>query len=85
MRVLIRVRPNAGRASVGGAREGELVIEVNAPAIDGKATAAALKALAKALGIAPREVVLLRGATTRTKLVELPDACGPGVADLLAR
>lgn len=83
--MLVRVKPGASRASIGGAREGELLIEVNAPPVDGKATAAALKALAKALGIAPSDVVLLRGATSRTKLVEVPDTCAAGIADLLAR
>jgi uncharacterized protein len=85
MRVLVRVKPGAGRTSVGGSRKGELLIEVNAPPVDGKATAAALKTLAKALGIAPSDVVLVRGATSRTKLVEVPESCAAGIADLLAR
>lgn len=85
MRVLVQVKPGASRAAVGGEREGALLIAVNAQPTGGQATAAALKALAKALGVAPREVVLLRGATSRTKLVEVPDSCADAVAGLLAR
>ncbi len=58
-----------------GGRYGDatLVVAVQAPAVDGRATAAALKALAKALGKPVREVTLVSGATSRTKLVELPE------------
>lgn len=63
-----------------GGRYGDdaLVVAVQAPAVDGRATAAALKALADALGCVPRDVSLVSGATSRTKAVEIPD-------DLLAR
>lgn len=58
-----------------GGRYGDdaLVVAVQAPAVDGRATAAALKALAKALGCVSREVSLVSGATSRTKAVEIPD------------
>jgi uncharacterized protein len=56
-----------------GGRYGDatLVVAVQAPAVDGRATEAALKALAKSLGIATRDVTLVSGATSRTKLVEV--------------
>ncbi len=69
----IRVKPGASRTRVGG-RYGDdtLVVAVQAPAVDGRATEAALKALAKSLGVPAREVTLVSGATSRTKLVEIP-------------
>jgi uncharacterized protein len=77
------VKPGAGRTRVGG-RYGDdvLVVAVQAPAVDGRATAAALKALAEALGVPAREVELVSGATSRTKLVEIPDDCAGRFADL---
>lgn len=56
-----------------GGRYGEsaLVVAVQVPAVDGRATRAALKALAEALGIPSREVTLVSGAKSRTKLVEV--------------
>jgi len=68
-----------------GGRYGEdvLVVAVQAPAVDGRATAAALKALAEALGVPVRDVNLVSGATSRTKLVEIPDGLAGRFADLL--
>jgi uncharacterized protein YggU (UPF0235/DUF167 family) len=83
--VTLRVRPGASRTLVGGSYDGQLVVRVAARAVDGAATEAALLAVAKALGVKAREVVLVSGATARTKVVEVPDACAPAVAELLAR
>ncbi len=46
MRVTIRVRPGAGRTQVGGEHAGALLVRVGAPAVDGRATEAALAAVA---------------------------------------
>lgn len=73
MRVAIHVKPGAGRTAVGG-RHGEgdvLVVSVTARAVDGKATEAALRAVAEAFGVRRREVSLVMGATSRDKLVEV--------------
>lgn len=69
----IRVRPGAGRTAVGGVHDGALVVRVSERAVDGRATRAALAALASALGVRPRQVTLVSGATSRTKVVEIPD------------
>ncbi len=82
MRVTIRVRPGASRTKVGGRYGDALVVAVNAPAVDGRATAAALAALADAVGVRARDVRLVTGATSRTKVVELPDECRATVAAL---
>lgn len=68
-----------------GGRYGDdtLVVAVSAPAVDGRATEAALQALARALGCRPREVSLVSGATSRTKVVEVPDASLPRFQELL--
>jgi uncharacterized protein len=84
VRVTIRVRPGAGRTLVGGSYDGALVVRVSAPPVDGRATAAALAALAAALGLRPREVTLVTGATSRTKVVEIPDAAAAAYAALLS-
>jgi len=44
---------------------------VNARAVDGKATEAALRALAEALGVRRSEVTLATGANSRTKLIDV--------------
>ncbi|MEH1057652.1 DUF167 domain-containing protein [Micromonospora sp. CPCC 206171] len=86
--VAVRVKPGASRARVGGRFDGPhgpaLVIAVNAPAVDGRATEAARKALAGALGVRPAAVSLRTGAASRDKLftVERP---APGLTDVLRR
>ena len=73
MRLSIRVRPGSSRTVVGGSHDGALVVRVSTPAVDGRATEAALRALAEALAVRRSEVTLVRGATTRTKVVEVPE------------
>jgi uncharacterized protein YggU (UPF0235/DUF167 family) len=71
--VAVRVRPGASRTRVGGSYgEGEgarLVVAVTARAVDGAATSAVLRAVAEALGVRPHQVTLLRGATSRDKVL----------------
>jgi uncharacterized protein YggU (UPF0235/DUF167 family) len=83
MRIPIRVKPGSSRTRVGGSHDGALIVSVNARAVDGQATSAALKALAGALGCRPREIHLVAGATHRTKIVEIPDELGAQVQRLL--
>jgi uncharacterized protein len=92
LRVPIRVRPGAARPRVGGAYDGPrgraLVVAVAARAVDGKATEAALRAVAEALEVPRRAVTLVSGAASRDKLVAIarPPAGLPGLlADLLDR
>lgn len=70
--VAVRVKPGSSRARVGGRFEGALgpalVIAVNAPPVDGRATEAARQALAEALAVRPAAVVLRSGAASRDKL-----------------
>jgi uncharacterized protein YggU (UPF0235/DUF167 family) len=69
--VSIRVTPGASRAGVGGRRGDDLVVRVSERAVDGRATQAALRAVADAFGVRPRQVRLVSGATSRTKVVEI--------------
>ncbi len=72
----IRVRPGASRTAVGGSYGDPpvLVVAVTSRAVDGKATEAALAALADALGLRRRQVALRSGATSRTKVVVVEGA-----------
>jgi uncharacterized protein YggU (UPF0235/DUF167 family) len=71
VRLGIRVRPGAPGVRVGPGREGLLQVCVPQRAVDGKATEAALKALAQALGVRRRDVILVTGATSRIKVVDI--------------
>ena len=76
VRVAIRVRPGASRPSVGGTHGDALVVRVCERAVDGRATEAALRALAEALGVRRRDVRLVSGLTSRDKVVAVDDLGG---------
>jgi uncharacterized protein YggU (UPF0235/DUF167 family) len=71
--VAVRVKPAASRARVGGCWVGPygpaLVVAVTARAVEGRATAAVLAALADALGVRPRAISVRAGGTSRDKLL----------------
>jgi uncharacterized protein (TIGR00251 family) len=71
VRVRIRVRPGASRTAVGGSYGDALVVAVSAPAVDGRATEAALAAVAAAFGVRRRQVALVSGASSRDKIAEI--------------
>ena len=71
LRIEIRVRPGASHPGVGGSIAGRLQVRVAVPPVDGKATTAALAAVAAAFGVRPSAVTLVHGATMRDKRVEI--------------
>jgi len=82
VRVSIWVRPGSARPGVGGERAGALVVRVSARAVDGKATEAALAALAAAFGVPCGAVRLVAGASNRAKIADV-DGGDPAVLDRL--
>lgn len=75
----VRLQPRAKRNEIVGERDGALVVRVTAPPVDGKANAALCRLLAKALGVAPSTVAVVRGLSARDKIVRV-DAVETGVA-----
>jgi uncharacterized protein len=71
VRIAIRVKPGSARTSVGGRRGEALVVTVTARAVDGKATEAALRAVADAFDVKRRDVTLVTGAASRDKVVDI--------------
>jgi uncharacterized protein (TIGR00251 family) len=67
----VRLQPRARRDEVVGERAGVVVIRVTAPPVDGKANAALCRLVAKAAGVAPSRVRVIRGQTAREKVVEV--------------
>ena len=70
-RLAIRVTPGA-RAETIAIANGQVQVKVRAKAEDGKATAAVLSLVAQALDVGVTRLELLRGATSRDKLIRIP-------------
>ena len=69
-RLAVRVTPGARSEGIALA-EGRVIVKVRAKPKDGEANEAVLAALASALDLAPSHLTMLRGATSRDKLVRI--------------
>lgn len=67
----MRLQPRARRAEVVGERAGAIVIRVPAPPVDGKANAALCAFVAERAGVPRSRVQVVRGATSRDKVVRV--------------
>ena len=54
-----------------GERDGVVLIRISAPPIDGKANAALISFVAKTLGVPKGDVDIVRGETTRNKVLRV--------------
>jgi uncharacterized protein len=84
IRVTLHAHPGAHGQAVRPRADGSLDVYVRAPALDGRANAAVLAALAEALALRPRQVQLVRGERSRQKVVELDLASALELAARLA-
>jgi uncharacterized protein (TIGR00251 family) len=78
----VRLTPKGGRDSVDGMEQladgrSVLKVRVRAAPSEGEANAALVKLIAKTVGVAPREVELVAGATSRIKRLKI---AGSGTA-----
>lgn len=69
-RLAVKVTPGAREEAV-TLTENAVLVKVRAPADKGAANAAVLQVVARALGLAPSRVSLLRGGTSRQKVLKV--------------
>lgn len=73
----VKVTPNAGENSIsisGNSGSGaDLLVRVTATPENGKANAAVLKLLSKALGLPRTSLEIMRGNNARSKVIAIPD------------
>jgi uncharacterized protein (TIGR00251 family) len=70
----IHVIPNASRTEADGEHDGALRVRLHAPPVDGKANVALMAWLAETLGIAKRDLALVRGQTSKRKQLRVSAA-----------
>ncbi|MBM5809305.1 MAG: DUF167 domain-containing protein [Cyanobacteria bacterium M_surface_9_m1_291] len=79
----IWLQPRGSRNQVLGEREGAIVIKLQAPPVDGAANAALLRFVAQRLGVTLSSVALLRGYTSRHKLISVAGWSAEAVRQVL--
>jgi uncharacterized protein (TIGR00251 family) len=65
----VRVSPRAGRTTIAGVRDGQLLVKLAAAPVDGAANAALVDSLADAFHLPRRSVAIVGGDRSRTKRV----------------
>lgn len=67
----LHIQPGASRTEVAGLHGDALKVRVASPPVDGKANATLLDFLAEVFGVPRRDVTLVRGETSRAKVVRV--------------
>ena len=80
----VRVQPRASLEAIVGWREDALRLAVTAPPVDGEANEAVRRLLARALGVAPSVVSVVRGERSRDKVVRVEGLTGAALRSRLA-
>ena len=89
MKLALKVIPNAKKSEAVGWEEDPragraLKLRIAAPPVEGKANKAVVLFLSAWLDIPRSSISLLRGESSRLKVVELPDGCEGKLARLLS-
>src|SRR5258705_4744596 len=69
--MMLHIQPGAGRSEFAGMHGDALKLRLAAPPVEGKANAELIRFLADAFGVPQRNVLLLRGETSRAKTVRV--------------
>jgi uncharacterized protein YggU (UPF0235/DUF167 family) len=69
--ISVRLTPRAARERMAAAADGTFVAHVTAPPVDGRANEALCRLVARAAGVAPSHVTVLRGHRGRRKAVRV--------------
>jgi len=73
MKIAVKVKPNSRSEEVIQEEHG-LTLKVKDPPVQGKANRAVIRLLAGHFGVPESQVKILKGATARNKLIEIPDS-----------
>ncbi len=82
VRLEVKVQPRSSRNQIVGEQNGALKIKLTAPPVEGEANAALIDFLSSCLKIPRKDINLVKGDTSRLKLVEI---AGLDPDQLLAR
>lgn len=79
LRFDVRVQPRASKDEIAGVREGTLRVRLRAPPVEGAANDALVSFLADELGLSRRQVRIVSGLGSRSKVVEVDAEARPAL------
>lgn len=82
--VTVSVLPRSSRSKIVGVHDGALKLKLTKPPVDGAANAECCTVLAKYLGIPKSQVSVVRGATSRRKVVLVEGISEKKILELFA-
>lgn len=82
-RLEIRVQPGASRNGFAGWYGDTAKLRVSAAPVDGAANDAVVEVLAELLGVRPRQIALVSGFSSRTKVLEIDELTAEELRDRL--
>jgi uncharacterized protein (TIGR00251 family) len=82
--IAVRVIPRSKRDEISGERDGRLLIRLTAPPVEGAANAALYRLVARRAGVPARRVSIVRGQTSRDKVVRVEGIAADDLSAVLA-
>ena len=84
VRFTVRLQPRASKNEIAGLQGSSLRIRVTAPPVDGLANEALIAFLSDSLGVSRRNVCIVTGQSSRTKVIEVSEVDLKAVQRLVA-
>jgi len=81
--IAVRLQPRARANEIVGERDGVLIVRVSAPPLDGRANDALCRLIAKRVRVGVRSVSVVRGASSREKVVRVEGVSRAALRDAL--
>jgi uncharacterized protein len=84
-RIAVKVQPRAKRTELGGRSEDVYKVRLAAPPVDGKANEELVRYFAERFGVARSAIRIVRGQTSRSKVVEIEGVAAEQVERILSK
>ena len=72
IQLVVRVIPRASKPGIAGVRDGALLVRLQSPPVEGAANTELIEVIAKAFGVAKRDVTIVSGKHAKLKRVAVP-------------
>ena len=85
VRFSVHVRPRSSRSTIVGVRDGSLDVALTAPPAEGAANSELRKLLARVFEVSRRDVTIIVGVASRSKLIEIHGISVEAARELLGK